>query len=72
MACSTLPLEIAENNLTHCYYFAVHCRKDGEIRVAAGEAPSDECCRCPPAAARRFWFDSRLREPDSGLKWLLV
>jgi hypothetical protein len=34
MACSALPLEIAEKDLTHCYYLAVHCRKDGEIRVA--------------------------------------
>jgi len=34
MACSALPLETAEKDLTHCYYLAVHCRKDGEIRVA--------------------------------------
>jgi hypothetical protein len=45
MACSALPLEIAQNNLTHCYYLALHCRKDGEIRVAAEEAPSDETYR---------------------------
>jgi hypothetical protein len=47
MACSALPLEIAQNNLTHCYYVTVHCRKDGEIRVAAEEAPSDETYLCP-------------------------
>jgi hypothetical protein len=37
----------SQNNLIHCYYVALHCRKDGEIRVAAAEAPSDECYRCP-------------------------
>jgi len=37
----------AENNLTHCYYFSVHCRKDGDIRVATEEAPSHERYPCP-------------------------
>ena len=57
MACSALPLEIAENDLTHCYYLAVHCRKDGEIRVATEEVPSGDCYRCPvcqPYAIRAF------------------
>ncbi len=47
MACSALPLEIAENNLTRCYYIALHCRQCGEIRVATEEAPSDDRYRCP-------------------------
>jgi hypothetical protein len=47
MACADLPLEIAQNNLTHCYYLGLHCRTDGEVRVAAEEAPSDESYQCP-------------------------
>jgi hypothetical protein len=47
MACSALPLQIAANNLRHCYYLALRCLKDGEIRVAAEESPSDECYLCP-------------------------
>jgi hypothetical protein len=55
MACAALPLEIAENNLTHCYYLAVHCRVDGEIRVATEEAPSGECYRCPVCQTLCHW-----------------
>jgi hypothetical protein len=47
MACSALPSEIAQNDLTHCYYLAVHCRAHGEIRVAIEELPADECYACP-------------------------
>jgi hypothetical protein len=47
MFCSDLPLEIVQNNLTHCYYLALHCRTDGEVCVAAAEAPSGERYRCP-------------------------
>jgi hypothetical protein len=47
MACSALPSEIAQNDLTHCYYLAVHCRTHGEIRVATEEQPVDECYACP-------------------------
>jgi hypothetical protein len=34
MACSTLPLEIARNHLTRCYYVALCCGQHGEIRAA--------------------------------------
>src|SRR5690348_5539307 len=47
MACSALPLEIAHNDLTHCFYLAVHCRTHGEIRVATEEPPAGECYACP-------------------------
>src|SRR5258708_26353091 len=55
MACSALPLQIAENNLTHCHYVSLHCRKDGEIRIALEEPPADECYCCPLCQANCRW-----------------
>ena len=51
MACSALPLEIAQNNLTHCFYVAVHCKQHGEIRIATEAAPSGERYCCPVCQA---------------------
>ena len=41
MSCSALPLEIAENGLTHCYYLALHCRNCGDFRIGTDQEPSD-------------------------------
>jgi len=56
MACSALPLQIAENNLTHCHYVSLHCRKDGEIRIALQEAPASESYHCPLCQAPCYWI----------------
>ena len=47
MACSTLPLEIAGNHLTRCYYIALCCRQHGEIRAAIQHLPVDRFHPCP-------------------------
>ncbi len=41
MPCSTLPLQITANGLTHCYYLAIHCREHGEIRIGTDQGPAD-------------------------------
>ncbi len=51
MSCSTLPLEIAEHGLTHCYYLTVHCRQHGEIRIGTDQEPSDHY-PCPVCGKR--------------------
>lgn len=51
MPCSTLPLEIAENALTHCYYVAIHCRQHGEIRITTYQEPGN-LYPCPICQAR--------------------
>ena len=57
MACSALPLQIAENNMTHCHYVSLHGRTDGEIRIALEELPASESYRCPLCQAN--WTNSR-------------
>lgn len=47
MACSALPLEIAQHKLIPCHYFKILCRKDGEIRVGAADALSGDSYQCP-------------------------
>jgi hypothetical protein len=47
MACPTLPLEIASNHLTSCYYVALGCPQHGEIRAEMQEAPADRFHPCP-------------------------
>lgn len=41
MSSSTLPLEIAENGLTHCYYLSLHCRNCGDFRIGTDQNPAD-------------------------------
>jgi hypothetical protein len=55
MAGSALPLQIAENNLTHCHYVSLHYRKDGEMRIALEETPASESCRCPLCQSNCRW-----------------
>jgi hypothetical protein len=52
MECSTLPLEIASNHLTSCYYVALCCPQHGEIRAAMREAPVDRFHPCPVCGLR--------------------
>ena len=54
MACSALPLEIAEHHLVHCYYFKIFCRTDGEVRIGAAQAPSWDSYRFPICHALCF------------------
>ena len=39
MSSSTLPLEIAETGLTHCYYLSLHCRNCGDFRIGTDQNP---------------------------------
>ena len=47
MTCAALPLEIARNQLTHCFYVALRCRQHGEVRAALPAEPIGQRCRSP-------------------------
>jgi len=47
MTCAALPLEIARNELTHCFYLALRCRQHAEVPVALPAEPIGQSCRCP-------------------------
>jgi hypothetical protein len=57
--CSALSRQIAdkisEHGLTPCHYVSLHCRKDGDIRIALEETPASESYRCPLCQAPCRW-----------------
>jgi hypothetical protein len=48
---AALPLEIAQNNLTPCYYIVLHCSRHGDIREAVADQPVEPQHECPVCQA---------------------
>ena len=65
MACPTLPLEIASNHLTSCYYVALGCPQHGEIRAEMQEAPADRFHPCPVCHLLRVHTTGSRRDSEA-------